>query len=100
MISKVLCSHRQKLTLPRIGFSSLAASYKELEIRVGHESPVDDALSRARFPFAADQPRSFEPLKGDKWRTGSEAENAFAHLFEPDGDPISMHGFGAPAFSK
>jgi hypothetical protein len=44
------------------------------------------------FPFASDQPRSLQPLKGDKQRTGIEAENAFAHLFEPDGDPVSVHG--------
>jgi hypothetical protein len=34
-----------------------------------------------------------QPLKGDKQRTRVEAENALTHLFEPDGDPISVHGF-------
>src|SRR5712664_567803 len=44
------------------------------------------------FPFASDQPRSLQPLKGHKQRTRIEAENALAHLFEPDGDPRSVHG--------
>jgi hypothetical protein len=33
------------------------------------------------FPFASDQSRSLEPLKGDKEGTCVEAENALAHLF-------------------
>src|SRR5258708_17830390 len=50
------------------------------------------------FPFASDQPRSLQSLKGDKQRTCIEAENAFAHLFEPDGNPISVHGFKRQRF--
>ncbi len=41
-----------------------------------------------------------QPLKGDKQRTGVEAENAFAHLFEPDRDPISVHGFERQRFQN
>ena len=52
------------------------------------------------FPFASDQPRSLQPLKGDKQRTCIEAENALAHLFEPDGDPISVHGFERQRFQN
>src|SRR5258705_2265294 len=52
------------------------------------------------FPFASDQPRSLQPLKGDEQRTCIEAENAFAHLFEPDCDPISVHGFERQRFQN
>src|SRR6266404_125409 len=52
------------------------------------------------FPFASDQPRPLQPLKGDKQRTCVEAENALAHLFEPDGDPISVHGFERQRFQN
>jgi hypothetical protein len=52
------------------------------------------------FPFASDEARSLQALKGDKQRTCIEAENALAHLFEPDGDPISVHGFEGQGFSK
>src|SRR3981081_2097813 len=52
------------------------------------------------FPFASNQPRSLQPLKGDKQRTRIEAENALAHLFEPDGDPISVHGFERQRFQN
>src|SRR5207245_8928380 len=45
------------------------------------------------LPISSDQSISLQPLKGDKQRTCIEAENAFAHLFEPDGNPISVHGF-------
>jgi hypothetical protein len=41
-----------------------------------------------------------QPLKGDKQRTCIEAENAIAHLFEPDGDPISVHGFERQRFQN
>jgi len=52
------------------------------------------------FPFASDQSRSLQPLKGDKQRTCIEAENALAHLFEPDGDPISVHGIERQRFQN
>ena len=45
------------------------------------------------FPFASDQLRWLQPLEGDEQRTCVEAENALAHLFGPDGDPIFVHGF-------
>src|SRR6266850_6034905 len=52
------------------------------------------------FPFASDQPRSLQPLKGDKQRTCIEAESALVHLFEPHGDPISVHGFERQRFQN
>src|SRR6266404_5442548 len=52
------------------------------------------------FPFASDQSISLQPLKGNKERTCIQAENAFAHLFEPDGDPISVHGFERQRFQN
>src|SRR4029077_18308725 len=45
-------------------------------------------------------PRSLQSLKGDKQRTCVEAENALAHLFEPDGDPVAMHGFERQRFQN
>jgi hypothetical protein len=50
------------------------------------------------FPFASDQSRSLQPLKGDKQRTCIEAENALAHLFEPDGDPYPSLGSSVSVF--
>src|SRR4029077_4444716 len=41
-----------------------------------------------------------QPLKGDKQRSGIEAENALAHLFEPNSDPISMHGLERQRFQN
>jgi hypothetical protein len=41
-----------------------------------------------------------QSLKGNKQRTSVEAENALAHLFEPDGYPISMHGFERQRFKN
>ncbi|MGA8104391.1 MAG: hypothetical protein WB869_19685, partial [Candidatus Acidiferrales bacterium] len=41
-----------------------------------------------------------QPLKGDKQRTCIEAENALAHLFEPDGDPLSVLGFERQRFQN
>src|SRR5437667_6163725 len=52
------------------------------------------------FPFASDQPISLQPLKGHKQRTCIESENAFAHLFEPHSDPISVHGFERQRFQN
>src|SRR5439155_18033688 len=46
------------------------------------------------------QPRSLQPLKGDKQRTCIEAENALTHLFEPQRDPITMHGFERQRFQN
>jgi len=52
------------------------------------------------FPFTFDEPGSLQPLKGDKQRTCIEAENALAHLFEPDGDPIPVRGFERQRFQN
>ena len=52
------------------------------------------------FPFASDQSISLQPLKGHKQRTCIETENALAHLFEPHGDPISVHGFERQRFQN
>src|SRR5437660_1104970 len=53
-----------------------------------------------RFPFALDQSIPLQPLKSDKQRTCIESENALAHLFEPHGDPISVHGFERQRFQN
>jgi hypothetical protein len=39
-----------------------------------------------------------QSLKGNKQRTRVNAENAVAHLFDPDGDAISMGGFKRHGF--
>ena len=52
------------------------------------------------LPFTLDQSISLQPLKGDEQRTCIEAENALAHLFEPDGDPISVHGLERQRFQN
>jgi hypothetical protein len=41
-----------------------------------------------------------QPLNGDKKRACIEAENALAHLFEPDSDPVSVHGFESQHFEN
>jgi hypothetical protein len=41
-----------------------------------------------------------QALKSHKQRTCIETENALAHLFEPDGDPISMHRFERERFQN
>src|SRR5437667_4938186 len=53
-----------------------------------------------RFPFAFDQSIPLQPLKGHKQRTCIETENALAHLFEPHGDPVSVHGFERQRFQN
>jgi hypothetical protein len=52
------------------------------------------------FPFVSDQSRSLQPLKGDKQGACIEAKNAQAHLFEPDCDSISVHGFERKRFQN
>src|ERR1700686_4571993 len=52
------------------------------------------------LPFALDQAISLQPLKGDEQRTCSETVNALAHLFEPDGDSISVHRFERQRFQN
>jgi len=48
----------------------------------------------------SDQPISLQPLKGDKQRACIETENALAQMFEPDGNPISVHGFERQRFQN
>jgi hypothetical protein len=52
------------------------------------------------FPFTSDQPRASQALEGNKQRTCVEAEKAFAHLFELDGDSISVLGFERKRFQN
>jgi hypothetical protein len=52
------------------------------------------------FPFAFDQSSPLQSLKGNKQGARVDAKNAFAHLFNPDGDSISMRGAPAPRFSE
>jgi hypothetical protein len=52
------------------------------------------------LPFALDQAISLQPLKGDEQRTCIETENALAHLFEPDGNSISVHSFERQRFQN
>jgi hypothetical protein len=52
----------------------------------------------SRLPFASDQPRSWQPLKGDKQRTCIETENALAHLFERTAIRYPCMGSSASVF--
>jgi hypothetical protein len=39
-----------------------------------------------------------QTLKSDKQRTGIDFEHPLAHLFDSDGDSISMHGLEGQGF--
>jgi hypothetical protein len=52
------------------------------------------------FPFALDQPGALQPLKGHEQGTRIDAENSLAHLFEPDGNAVPVHGFERQRFEN